>query len=107
MCDNRSTTVTDQRQSLCEKADCELSKKCGVWICCVCRFGYKDSDRNRRGECSSCDHKVCEDCKEWNAENIAKMEAEDAAQPASDDTNWSPIPDIRGGTDEEDNAVNN
>lgn len=64
-----------------------------------------NSDRNHHGECSSCDHKVYEDCKEWNAENVAEMEAEDAAQPLSDDTNWSPIPDIRGGTDDEDNAV--
>ena len=43
----------------------------------MCRFGYKGSDRNRYGECSSCGHNVCEDCKEWNSENVATMEAED------------------------------
>jgi hypothetical protein len=66
------------------------------------RFGYKGDDRNRYGHCVSCTHQVCEDCRPWNAANIAEMEAEDAAKPASDDTNRSPIPDLRGGTDEED-----
>ena len=32
------------------------------------------------------------------------METEDAANPPSDDTNWSPIPGMRGGTDEEGSA---
>ena len=104
MCDTRSTTVTDQQQSLCGKDHCELTKKGGVWICCLCRFGYKGSDRNRYSECASCSHEVCEDCKTWNPENVAEMEAEDAANPSSDDTNWSPLPDMRGGTDEEESA---
>lgn len=86
MCENRSTTITDQRQTLCERNDCELSRKGGVWICCVCRFGYKGSDRNRYANCSSCSHEVCGDCKEWNVENVAAMEAEDAEQPSSEDT---------------------
>lgn len=94
MCDKRSTTVTDQQQSLCGKSNCELTKKGGVWICCRCRFGYKGSDRNRYLQCTSCGHNVCENCKEWNADNVAVMEAEDnEAGPASDDNNGSPIPD--------------
>ena len=83
MCDTRSTTLTNQQQSLCGKDHCELTKKGGVWICCLCRFGYKDSDRNRYSECASCSHEVCEDCKEWNAENVAEMEAEDATAEAA------------------------
>jgi len=67
----------------------------------MCRFGYKGSDRNRYGQCTGCGHGICEDCKAWNSENVAEMEAEDEANPASDDTNWSPIPDPRGGTDDE------
>ena len=50
----------------------------------------------------SCSHRVREDCKEWNAENVVGIEAEDEANPTSDDTDWSPRPDRRGGTDDED-----
>ena len=77
VCALASSTITNQTDSLCGKGDCELTSKKGVWICCMCRFGYKGSDRNRYGQCSSCDHNVCEDCKEWNSENVAAMEAED------------------------------
>jgi hypothetical protein len=73
-----------------------------VRICC--RFGYKGSDRNRHGLCASCHHRVCEDCKEWNIENVEAMEAEGEANPTSDDTNWSPIPDSQGRTDDDDNG---
>lgn len=60
----------------------------------MCQFGYKGSDRNRYLQCTSCAHNVCEDCKEWNADTVAIMEAEDnGAGPVSDDTNWSPISD--------------
>ena len=94
MCtENRSTSVSDQAQGLCGKANCILSKKNGVWICCACRFGYKGTDRNRLALCTnaSCNHEVCDDCKEWNEENVAEMEAEDAAEsePSTDHTNWS------------------
>jgi hypothetical protein len=48
-------------------------------------------DRNCHALCTntSCNHKVCEDCKEWNEENVVEMEAEDAAEsdPSSDHTN--------------------
>jgi hypothetical protein len=104
VCGNSQTSVSDQAQSLCPHRDCELNKKKGVWICCMCRFGYTGSDRNRYGMCSGCAHRVCEDCKAWNKENVAEMEAEDAAEEDSDDTNGSPIPDPRGGTDDDDDA---
>src|SRR5271169_897446 len=106
VCGNRQTSLSNQADSLCSRKDCELNKKGGVWICCMCRFGYKGSNRNRYGLCAGCGHRVCEDCKEWNTENIAEMEAEDEANPTSNDTNWSPIPDPRGGTDNEDNDDN-
>ena len=103
VCGKSGTSVSNQADSLCGKNTCELVRKGGVWICCMCRFGYKGSDRNRYGNCGSCDHSVCEDCKAWNSENVARMETEDAAEnPTSDDTNWSPIPDLHGGTDDED-----
>ena len=90
---HRSTVVSDQAQGLCNKATCILSSKNGVWICCTCRFGYKESDRNRYADCAnaSCNHEVCEDCKELNDENVAEMEAEDEAEASSssDHTNWS------------------
>jgi len=106
VCGKRDTSMSNQADSLCSRKNCELTKKGGVWICCMCRFGYKGSDRNRYGQCTSCSHSICEDCKEWNAESVAAMEAEDAANPASDDTNWSPIPGPRGGTDNEDEDEN-
>ena len=90
MCDERQTSNSNQNDSLCSQPRCELRKKGGVWICCMCRFGYKGADRNRYGICSGCPHEVCEDCKAWNADTVAEMEAEDAANPQSDDTTWSP-----------------
>ena len=109
MCDTRSTTLTDQQQSLFGKDHCELTKKGGVWICCLCQFGYKSSDRNRYLECASCAHEVCEDCKEWNADNVVEMEMEDDEEAAgnegtsvNDDTNCSPMSDIQEPTDDSD-----
>ena len=61
----------------------------------MCRFGYRGLDRNRYAECMKCPHKVCEDFKVWNRENVAGMEAEDAENLPSDDTNWSPLPLLR------------
>ena len=94
MCtENRSTSVSDQEQGLCGKPNCILSNKYGVWICCTCRFGYKGADRNRYPSCANtrCNHLVCDDCKTWNADNVAEMEAEDAveSESSSDHTNWS------------------
>lgn len=73
MYDNRSTTVSDQNQSLCDQNDCELRKKGGVWICCLCEFGYEGSDRNRNLHCLSCNHEVCSVCKEWNQATVAEL----------------------------------
>ena len=101
VCGKSETSVSNQSDSLCGKYNCELVKKGGVWICCLCRFGYKGSDRNRYSDCEGCGHGVCEDCRAWNPNNVAEMEAEDAANPVSDDTNWSPISDMRGGTEDE------
>ena len=102
------STVTNQFDRLCPRRDCELTKKNGVWICCrrACRYGYKGTDRNRYGECASCAHRVCEDCDPWTREKAVELEAEEVQDegdgyPSSDDTNWSPLPDGRGGTSEE------
>jgi len=85
MCDNRSPTVTDQNQSLCDQKDCELRKKGGVWICCLCEFEYKGSDRNRFLNCSSCITEVCSECKEWNEDTVAEfMAATSNANEASE-----------------------
>ena len=70
----------------------------------MCRFGYKGIDRNRYGQCVNCSHDICEDCKAYSVEIAEEMEAEDAATPSSDGTNWSPIPDQRGGTSDEDDG---
>lgn len=78
MCNNRSIIVTDQNQSLCDQNDCELRKKGGVWICCLCEFGYKESDRNRYLHCSSCNYEVCSECKEWNEDIVAELMAANA-----------------------------
>lgn len=89
---HRSTVVSDQGQGLCNKASCILSSKNGVWICCTCGFGYQGSDRNRYAHCANtrCNHEVCGECKEFNVENVAEMEAEDEVSPSSSDhTNWS------------------
>lgn len=104
VCGKHQTSVSNQGDTLCSRPNCELSKKGGVWICCMCRFGYKGADRNRYGTCTSCNHEVCEHCKEWNGANIAEMEAEDAANPRSDDTNWSPIPGPPPWTDDEEES---
>lgn len=88
MCKTRSRTsrtMTNQSDSLCGKGGCELTKKKGVWICCVCRHGYKGSDRNRYAICAGCPHKVCEDCKAWNKETAAEMKAEDVENAESGD----------------------
>ena len=73
MCDNRSTTVSNQSDSLCEQTDCELRKKGGVWICCLCEFGSKPSECNRYQHCASCNHEICEDCKEWTKDTTAEV----------------------------------
>src|SRR5438045_7889105 len=65
MCDHRSKTVTDQAQSLCGRKSCELTKKCGVWICSTCEFGDEEDGRNRYQRCSACSHEICSDCKAW------------------------------------------
>src|SRR5579859_302147 len=72
-----SRTMTNQFDSLCGKGGCELTKKKGVWICYVCRHGYKGSDRNRYAICADCPYKVCEDCKARNKDTAAEMKAED------------------------------
>src|SRR6266496_1261700 len=91
MCDERSSTVSSQADSLCstKHRNCELQKKGGVWICCLCEFGYKDSDRNGYQYCTSCSHEVCEDCKEWNAENVAALVAANAEQEQQEETEAS------------------
>jgi hypothetical protein len=61
----------------------------------MCWFGYKALERNRYAECVFCPHKICEDCLEWNRENVVEMESEDAANLPRDDTNWSPLPPLR------------
>ena len=74
MCDRREHTLTNQSDSLCDEPDCELTKKGGVWICCICDFGWQTNGPNRYRYCSAGDC-VHEDCKTWNAENVALMKA--------------------------------
>ena len=62
-----------------------MTKKKGVWICYVCRHGYKGSDRNRYAICAGCPHKVFEDCKARNKDTAAEMKAEDAENAESGD----------------------
>ena len=75
MCDRREHTVTNQSDSLCDEPDCELTKRGGVWICCICDFGWQMDGPNRYQHCSAggCIHEICGDCKTWNAENVALM----------------------------------
>ena len=82
MCDRREHTVTNQSDSLCDESDCELTKKGGVWICCICDFGWQTDGPNRYRHCSAggCIHETCEDCKTWNAENVALMKAAHEAE---------------------------
>ena len=95
MCDQRSSSVSDQRQSLCDRNDCELRKKGGVWICCLCDHGYKGADRNRYLNCAGCNHEVCADCVEWTQERAAKLLAanegneEDASDEDKEDNEQS------------------
>ena len=90
---HRSIVASDQTQSLCNKATCILSNKNDVWIYCTCRFDYKELNRNRYADCAnaSCNHKICENCKEFNDENVMEMKAEDEveASSSSDHINWS------------------
>lgn len=94
MCSERGGSVSDQSNGLCNQRDCELRKKGGVWICCVCDFGFRGTDRNRYGHCVGCDHAVCEDCKKWTRETAAELHvdeekdtcAEERESSADDDT---------------------
>src|SRR5579862_294387 len=70
MCNNRSSTVSNQSDALCPKGahrPCELSKKRGHWICCICDCGEGEDGPNRYKWCSGgdCSHEVCSDCKAW------------------------------------------
>ena len=107
VCRQASSTVTNEPDRLCSRVDCELRKKNGVWICCQlhCRFGYKSTDRNRCRSCASCGHPVCEDCEPYYPEKTAELEADEVIDegdgyPSSDNTNWGPVPDGRGGRSE-------
>ncbi|KAI0423710.1 hypothetical protein F5Y09DRAFT_326679 [Xylaria sp. FL1042] len=66
MCDNRTTTRSDQTQSLCNRPDCLLRQIGGAWTCCMCGNGP-----NRYGRCTfteepdsnrECLHAICEEC---------------------------------------------
>lgn len=71
MCSNRSMTRTDQNQGLCNRADCILSRKGGVWVCCTCGAGASGSDRNRYPVCLNrrCNHEVCRSCEKWKRQS--------------------------------------
>jgi hypothetical protein len=82
MCNNRSSTVSNQSDSLCNQRYCELRKKDGIWICCICDFGWQKDSPNRYQYClaGGCIHEVCPDCKSWESrkcrfyENCASTE---------------------------------
>ena len=93
MCDEHGSTISDQSDSLCTQRDCELRKKGGVWICCLCDFGYRGADRNRYGRCIGCNHAVCVECKNWTRETAAELlktdeekeHSSDESEPGRDD----------------------
>ena len=94
MCQERGSSISDQGDSLCNR-DCELRlKKRGIWICCVCDFGFRGTDRNRYGHCMGCDHAVWEDCKKWTRETAAELlkvdeEKEACVEESAEDDNGS------------------
>lgn len=106
MCSNRSQTVSNQHDSLCNRRDCELRKKGGVWICCTCEFGYMGSDRNRYGRCSGCNHAVCEDCKKWTVETAAELLRTNTAKDSSgeDKASSAEESEAKESSSEEDNG---
>lgn len=63
----------------------------GVWICCICHFGWQKDGSNRYQYCSAggCIHEVCPDCKAWNSENVALMRAAHESEGNSDEETQS------------------
>ncbi|KAH9883959.1 hypothetical protein F4778DRAFT_764678 [Xylariomycetidae sp. FL2044] len=71
MCNSRSHTRSDQRDSLCNKRNCRHRELNGIWTCCMCANGP-----NRYGRCvferivdpdtgyviNPCNHRPCDAC---------------------------------------------
>jgi hypothetical protein len=72
MCNHRTTTRTNQTDSLCRSPGCRHRQLRGVWWCCMCENGP-----NRYGDCgfvrefdgivyaSPCGHRPCDACRNW------------------------------------------
>src|SRR5207248_7949200 len=68
MCTNRSSSVSNQADSLCiatKHKDCELRKKGGNCVCCICNCGEEDEGPNRYKyySGSGCSHEICSNCR--------------------------------------------
>ena len=85
MCDERSGSVSNQRDTVCDDRDCELRKKGGVWICCMCEYGDKGPDRNRYQFCTSCNHEICGDCKKWTKDAAPETEGDNESDVDEND----------------------
>ena len=61
MCANKSQTISNQMDNLCNKNsnECNLVRCNGNWKCCICSY-----EENRYSVCSSgtCDHSICSEC---------------------------------------------